>query len=441
MKKVYFFLSLIPSLYYAQLTTPNGLLQPTSNPTTGNIGIGTSTPTQRLDVNGLITGGFGAKSTVGILDFNDISNSKSGNGEVLLLSNTANGIPNIGAHYFHTLNFEYSNKNGTGNITQFAIPYSNPSTMDVGVYYRGRYQGSWSNWVKMITENRSGFVGIGTNSPTEKLEIFNSTTTPGTISLRSNRNDAGNVEVGKIVAKQDLKEVAKISMLRGGGSLTGYLAFFTKPTNESSLVESMTISQTGNVGIGTSSPQNKLHVEGNIYGSDFISGGGNKWIFHTPDNGSNYLHIAPWNNTDWGWVKALKISGETGNVSVSNKLEAKEIKVTTTPTADFVFEKDYNLPPLEGVEKHIKEKKHLPEIASAKEMEANGVNVGEFQIKLLQKIEELTLYTIEQNKLNKEQSEVIQKLLIQNKKQEENNANLQLQITNLKKQYHEKNNN
>ncbi|WP_426475645.1 hypothetical protein [Chryseobacterium balustinum] len=50
------------------------------------------------------------------------------------------------------------------------------------------------------------------------------------------------------------------------------------------------------------------------------------------------------------------------------------------------------------MEKHIKEKKHLPEIASAKQMEKEGVNVGEFQIKLLQKIEELTLYTIEQNK-------------------------------------------
>ena len=91
-------------------------------------------------------------------------------------------------------------------------------------------------------------------------------------------------------------------------------------------------------------------------------------------------------------------------------MEAKEIKVTTTPTADFVFEEDYNLPKLEDVEKHIKEKKHLPEIASAKEMEKEGVNIGEFQIKLLQKIEELTLYSIEQNKNLKEQAERIKKL-------------------------------
>lgn len=83
---------------------------------------------------------------------------------------------------------------------------------------------------------------------------------------------------------------------------------------------------------------------------------------------------------------------------MQGKLEAKEVKVTTTPTADFLFAEDYQLPKLEEVEKYIKDKRHLPEIASAKEMQKEGVNIGEFQIKLLQKIEELTLYTIEQQK-------------------------------------------
>ena len=91
--------------------------------------------------------------------------------------------------------------------------------------------------------------------------------------------------------------------------------------------------------------------------------------------------------------------------------EAKEIKVTTSPTADFVFEEDYNLPTLKSIEKHIREKKHLPEIASAKEMEKNGVNVGDFQIQLLQKIEELTLYTIDQQKEIKELKALVEKLL------------------------------
>lgn len=99
-----------------------------------------------------------------------------------------------------------------------------------------------------------------------------------------------------------------------------------------------------------------------------------------------------------------------GNGSLQGKFEAKEVRVTTSPTADFVFEEQYDLPKLEVVEKFIKENKHLPDVASAAEMEKNGVNLGEFQIKLLQKIEELTLYTIEQHKKLLEQQERIEKL-------------------------------
>jgi hypothetical protein len=169
-----------------------------------------------------------------------------------------------------------------------------------------------------------------------------------------------------------------------------------------------------NIGIGTNNPQSLLDVAGNVIVSDLICSGSNSWRFHSPDDGRETLHIVPRNasDTDWEWGRAFIINGENGNAVVQGKFEAKEIKVTLTPTADFVFEEDYNLPKLEEVEKHIKEKKHLPEIASAKEMEKEGVNVGEFQIKLLQKIEELTLYTIEQNNLNKEQQEKIKKLTL-----------------------------
>ena len=66
--------------------------------------------------------------------------------------------------------------------------------------------------------------------------------------------------------------------------------------------------------------------------------------------------------------------------------------------ADFVFEKDYDLPTLSEVEQFIQKNKHLPGVPSAKEVETNGMDVAETQAMLLQKIEELTLYIIQQQK-------------------------------------------
>ena len=84
-------------------------------------------------------------------------------------------------------------------------------------------------------------------------------------------------------------------------------------------------------------------------------------------------------------------------LAVNGAIRAKEIKVETG-WSDFVFYDDYKLPTLEEVERHIKEKGHLKDIPSAKEVSEDGIFLGEMDSKLLQKIEELTLYTIEQEK-------------------------------------------
>lgn len=154
-----------------------------------------------------------------------------------------------------------------------------------------------------------------------------------------------------------------------------------------------------------------------------LSGSNNKTLeYKNAFAGDVYFQNGIWNkygrvgigtNTPLFILDVVGKSSFSDNMKVSGKLEVKEVKVTTTPTADFVFEDNYNLPKLEEIEKHVKEYKHLPEIASAKVMEKEGVNVGEFQIKLLQKIEELTLYSIEQNKKNKEQE---QQLKLQSEK-------------------------
>ena len=154
----------------------------------------------------------------------------------------------------------------------------------------------------------------------------------------------------------------------------------------------------------------------NVNAQDLISGGNNTWIFHTPDDGRTTMHITSKLNGSWQWAKEtvfynngnIKFNGSVGigtadtkgfKLGVNGKIAAEEVKVALYGNwSDFVFKKEYNLPTLTEVENHIKEKGHLKDIPSAKEVEKNGFYLGEMDAKLLQKIEELTLYTIAQEK-------------------------------------------
>jgi len=105
----------------------------------GNFGIG-----------GSMSGGFGAKTTVGSTDWNHVDNSTSGSGRTLMQPSATNGPG--GSGYFHPFNFEYATKTGAGNVTQFAIPYSsNPELMGV----RGRFGGTWSTWRQILVQGSS----------------------------------------------------------------------------------------------------------------------------------------------------------------------------------------------------------------------------------------------------------------------------------------------
>ena len=101
--------------------------------------------------------------------------------------------------------------------------------------------------------------------------------------------------------------------------------------------------------------------------------------------------------------------GDSYRLSVSGAVRAHRVKVYTT-WADFVFDKDYDLPTIGEVEQHIKEKGHLKDIPSAAEVEKNGIELGEMNKLLLQKIEELTLYIIDLNKKVEAQDKKIDEL-------------------------------
>lgn len=115
--------------------------------TNGRVGIGTYEPVSTLTVNGLLSGGIGTLSTIGVLNWNDITNARSGSGNTLLLGSHSNG-PTGTAEYFYPFSFEYSAFDGNGNMTQFAIPYGAPnfSGSQHGLYLRSRYVGTWGSW-------------------------------------------------------------------------------------------------------------------------------------------------------------------------------------------------------------------------------------------------------------------------------------------------------
>ena len=95
----------------------------------------------------------------------------------------------------------------------------------------------------------------------------------------------------------------------------------------------------------------------------------------------------------------LTSTGDGANLFLNGELKAKLVRVSSiNPWADYVFDKNYHLLPLAEVERFIEKNKHLPEIPSAKEIEKNGQDLGSLQVLQMQKIEELTLYLIAQEK-------------------------------------------
>ena len=205
--------------------------------------------------------------------------------------------------------------------------------------------------------------------------------------------------------------------------------YFTIRANGNTLNSSsefFRINHLGNIGIGTPTPVSKLEVNGDISlvrtkkikFLEVVGGGDRAYIRSTNgQNGEDYnsLIFAVGGGSETMFLNAI---GNVGigtsdtkgfKLGVKGKIAAEEVKVALHSTwSDFVFYDDYKLPTLKEVENHIKEKGHLKDIPSAEEVKENGVFLGEMDSKLLQKIEELTLYTIAQEKkINEQNSKLI----------------------------------
>ena len=194
-----------------------------------------------------------------------------------------------------------------------------------------------------LTVLTSGNVGIGTNSPGVKTQIT------GLLGFPAN---AGGTQTG-ILRLQGTGSNGVLDFSVNGGSGAALQA-----TSQIDLSQNYTLSLNpngGNVGIGTTSPDQKLTVNGTVHSSQVIVD-------------------------------------------------------TNIPTPDYVFDKTYDLPTLSTVKTYIDKNHHLPEMPSAAEFAKNGQNLGDMNTLLLKKVEELTLYLIANEKKMKEQDERIQKL-------------------------------
>ena len=224
----------------------------------------------------------------------------------------------------------------------------------------------------------------------------------------------------------------------GAGTSSGNLPLNTQNPDQ---VDFFIHNATNQIGIGTTSPKARLDVHGDIklsggsqnfkianlsgaepgygefvnYGGISINGndGNNRQMFMFSDGVGTSSIFTVASSIDAGstWSSRFTVQ-QNGNVgigttstgphklAVEGSVGAREIKVQAPGTgwSDFVFEEDYNLRSLKEVENFISENNHLPDIPSQAEVTESGINLGEMDAKLLQKIEELTLYLIEQNK-------------------------------------------
>jgi hypothetical protein len=343
-------------------------------------------------------------------------------------------------------------RSGTPNYSwpenaEFRIGHGGPNSYGskLDLYINGSANTNGVPDQHAMTWNYDGNVGIGTTIPTAKLHINNGDNSYGAILATSTGNpfalytktlvvQPGDVESFRLGMKYDTNENnGFISFYRGQSSDGGFLGLSTNG------LERMRLDRAGNVGIGMQTPTEKLEIAGNTkingnlsIGKDTeiatLSGPTNSGAIQIKSHSglggaaNRYLRLG-WKDGLNNFSPALSINDDLNvgigttapdaKLTVNGQIHTKEVRIDilqpmTVP--DYVFANDYKLKTLNEVDQYVKANNHLPEIPSAAAMAQNGMLVSEMNLSLLKKIEELTLYAIEQQKKLEAMSERLSKL-------------------------------
>ncbi|WP_343703371.1 hypothetical protein [Chitinophaga sp.] len=294
-----------------------------------------------------------------------------------------------------------------------AQPTGNDMNDEVSIWIKGYYQNTavalpvllggygWNSETAHMIVDRNGSVGIGTLVP-GSFANQNLVNYPRTYAQQDR-------VVSIISEEQPVLEFGRPVTAMSAGERVGAI-FFTNTTGQADAHRQIAGIWAEKVGL----PDYPYLASARLVFATKVPGGPhyNKMTF------DEYGNLSIGTPTSGGY-----------KLAVNGPVKAQKIKVTQTEWPDYVFEPSYQLKSLEELESFISKYKHLPEMPSAADVQQNGLDVGENQAKLLQKIEELTLYMIDMNKKMTTQEKVIDAQQQRLARQEKELENLKKQIS------------